>query len=93
MIYKRSLRIFSSTNHSLKKFQSDGGVVTYADWTSWKDAVIYLNIGGRILILTSLVCPTVTRTGLGEDLVFGQTYFGQHYSPRQRDAYGGDLKL
>ena len=45
-------------------FYGDGSVVTEANLTSWKPAIIYPQIG-KSLIRTLLLCPPVTGTDPG----------------------------
>ena len=67
MIYNCSLSIFSSASLSHKISYGNGGVATNADSTVWKDAVIYLQMGGRSPILKSLLRLPMRVTDRGGD--------------------------
>ena len=59
--------LFCQPNFLSKKSHGNEGVTTYANLTCWKNAVTYLDMDGRTLILTLLLNPSVTETDPDED--------------------------
>ena len=50
-----------------KKSAGDGGLMMYADLTSWKYAVTYQHIGNKSLILILMLCLPMRGTDSGGD--------------------------